>query len=105
MYSIRYTVIPPRKTFEVNKAENLFFEKFYSVLTDKENSKIALLRMSDGSLTVEYDRCPIGKVKLQGRKHWIQVLKGTYTTKTFEGECDLLISHIEEWVRYLRKLK
>lgn len=104
MYSIRYTVNPPNKVFSVNELEELFFEKLSSNLTNSENSKIELLRMSDGALTVEYNHYPIGKIKLQGRKHWIQVLKGTYTTRTFEGDLELLISHIEEWVRYLRKL-
>jgi hypothetical protein len=89
----------------VNELEELFFEKLSSNLTNSENSKIELLRMSDGALTVEYNHYPIGKIKLQGRKHWIQVLKGTYTTRTFEGDLELLISHIEEWVRYLRKQK
>ena len=103
MYSIRYTVNPPNKVFSVNELEELFFEKLSSNLTDFENSKIKLLRMSNGALTVEYNHNPIGKVKLQGRKYWIQVLKGTYTTRTFEGDLELLISHIEEWVKYLKK--
>lgn len=104
LYPIRYTVNPSTKIFAINELEKSFFECLSSNLTDFENSKIKLLRMLDGALTVEYNRYPIRKVKLQGRKYWIQVLKGTYTTKTFEGKVEMLLSHIEEWVKYLRKL-
>lgn len=104
MYSIQYNVNPPTKTFAVNEFEEQFFEKLSSSLTETENSKISLFRMSDGTLSVEYNRYPIGKVKLHGRKHWIQVLKGSYTSRVIEGKLEQLIPYIEQWVKYLRKI-
>lgn len=77
---------------------------FFSNLSNDQNHRIILFRMSDGTLSVEYNRYPIGKVKLQGRKYWIQVLKGLYGVKVFEGDFDLLKSHIADWVKYLNKL-
>lgn len=104
MYSIQYNMTSPTKTFAINELEEQFFEKLSSNLTETENSKILLFRMSDGTLSVEYNRYPIGKVKLQGRKHWIQVLKGSYTSKVIEGKLEQLIPYIEQWVKYLRKI-
>ncbi len=70
-YPIRYSVNPPTKIYSINKSEELFFEQLFLNLTEIENSNIQLPRMSDGTLLVEYNRYPIGKVKLQGRNHYI----------------------------------
>lgn len=92
------------KAFQVNELEEEFFGELYSKLSDEQNRKIILSRMSDGTLSVEYKRYPIGKVKLQGRKFWIQILKGLYGVKVFEGDILTIRSHIEDWVKYLNKL-
>lgn len=92
------------KVFQVNEKEEEFFGELHLKLSNEQNHRIVLFRMSDGTLSAEYKRYPIGKVKLQGRKFWIQTLKGLYGVKTFEGDLDLLKSHIEDWVKYLNKL-
>lgn len=92
------------KIFQVNEREEEFFAELHSKLSEKQNYGIILFRMSDGALSAEYKRYPIGKIKLQGRNFWIQTLKGLYGVKTFEGDFDLLKSHIEDWVKYLNRL-
>lgn len=92
------------KNFTVNEKEEEFFGELYSRLSTEQNRSIFLFRMSDGTLSAEFKHYPIGKVKLQGRKYWIQILKGSYGVKVFEGNLDLLKSHIEDWVKYLNKL-
>ncbi len=104
MYSIRYNCSHPSKIYTVNDFEERFFEKLSSCLTEIENSKIRLYRMSNGTLSVYYSSYPIGKVRLQGKVHWIQILKGMYTSKVIEGDIERLIPYIEQWVKYLRKL-
>lgn len=59
--------------------------------------------MSNGTLSVEYSGYLVGKVKLQGRKYSMQVLKGLYGSDSFEGDIGLFIEKTEIWVRYIRK--
>ncbi len=103
MYPIRYTSFPPKKEFTVNELEIKFFESLSSRLTDQENSKIQLLRMSDGTLSVEYSRYPVGKVKLQGRKCSMHVIKSPYKSECFEVNIEMFNEKIKNWVDYIRK--
>ena len=91
------------KTYQTNEAEKKFFEAFYALLTPKQQQSIRLHRMSNGTLEVTYDRgCYIGKVKLQGRKHWIQVMKNLYDADVIDGEVDDLIKELPRWVRTMK---
>lgn len=103
MYPIRYTSSPPKKEFAVNELEITFFDNLSLKLTEQENSKIRLLRMSDGTLSVEYSGYPVGKVKLQGRKHSMQVIKSLYKFDSFEGNLELFNEKIDFLVSYIRK--
>lgn len=103
MYSIRYTSYPPKKEFTVNELEIQFFENLSSKLTEQENSKIRLIRMSDGTLSVEYAKYPVGKIKLQGRKYSMQVIKSLYKFDSFTGNMELFNEKIDFWVDYIRK--
>ena len=102
-YPIKYKVHPPSKTFEVNSDEELYFEKLYSKLTDAENKKIILYRFSDGSIEPYFNNYPLGKIKLQGRKHYLQILKSLYKWDVIEGSVEDFINRIEDVVLYLRK--
>lgn len=103
MYPIRYASFPPKKEFAVNDLEIALFDNLSSKLNKQENSQIRLLRMSDGTLSVEYSGYPVGKVKLQGRKHSMQVIKSLYKFDSFEGNIELFNERIENWVDYIRK--
>ena len=59
--------------------------------------------MSDGTLSVEYSGYPVGKVKLQGRKHSMQVIKSLYKFDSFEGNLELFNEKIDFLVSYIRK--
>ncbi len=90
------------KDYIINELEEHFFMAFYDELSVQQNSKINLQRMSDGTLSVYYNSFPVGKIKLQGRKFYMQILKGVYTSKNIYGTIDDLISHIPDWKRYIR---
>ena len=79
------------KKFTINEQEEQFF-----------NANILLERMSNGCISVSYATYPVGKIKLQGRKHWMQILKGLYTIKTIDGEVEDFIKHISDWEKYIR---
>ena len=103
MYSIQQSSFPPKKVFAVNDLEISFFESLYSKLDEKENSKIHLFRMANGTLSVEYSGYPIGKIKLQGRKYSMQILKSLYKFEEIEGSLEDFTERINDWVEYIRK--
>ena len=103
-YPIKYNVTPVTKEYHVNDLENLFFDTLYSSLTPVQNNLINLRRMSNGTLDTYFGTYPVGKLKLQGRKHSMQILKGMYNVKIIEGSIDDFIPKINEWVKYINRL-
>lgn len=100
-YPIKYSTNPPSKLFEVNDLENKFFDELYSKLPDDINNKIHLIRLSDGTFNVEYKNgLYIGKIKLQGKKHYMQILKTLYKNYTVYENFN---EHIDEWIHYFNK--
>lgn len=103
-YEIRYTTSNPSKVFQVNELEVKFFDNLSCLLSPYQNEHIDLVRMSDGTIAVSYHSYPIGKVKLQGRKHSMQILKGSYGVTSLSGNVDDFIEQTPKWVSYLKKL-
>lgn len=103
MYEIKYNVNPPTKLYTVNADEELYFEKLSSKLTDTENKHVVLRRMSNGTLETYYGLYPLGKIKLQGRKHYMQILKSLYKFEVIDGTVQDFIERIDDVVLYLRK--
>lgn len=103
-YSIRYSSTSPSKVYEINDLESLFFETLFSKLKDaKLKNCITLIRMSNGTLAVEYAGYPVGKIKLQGRIHTMQILKGLYKHYSIEGNIQDFLPRIDEWVKYIQR--
>ena len=99
-YSIKYGTNSPSKTFEINELEEKFFNTLYSKLPKEINKNIQLIRMANGTITVDYCGYFIGKIKLQGRTHDMLILtslKDSYIVT------DNFIEHIDEWVNYINK--
>ena len=46
----------------------------------KKSPSYEVTRMANGALSVRSRRAYLGKVKLQGRKTWMQYMTGTYTS-------------------------
>jgi hypothetical protein len=103
-FNIRYNSVPPSKVYEVNDLEKLFLETLLTKLQKANlNKNVTLVRMSDGTLAVEYFGYPIGKVKLQGKIHYMQVLKGLYKHYSVEGSIQDFIPKIDEWIKYIQR--
>lgn len=98
-YPIRYLVNPPSKIFEINELEEEFFNTLYSKLPEKVNKHINLIRMSTGTLAVECVGYCIGKIKLQGKKHDMQILLSNDSYVVYDN----FIEHIDEWVKYINE--
>jgi uncharacterized protein YpmS len=99
-YQIKYAVNPPSKTFEINELEEKFFYILYSKLSDEVNKNIILVRLSNGSLNVECKGFCIGKIKLQGKKHFMQILDSLYKFHEINENFE---EHIDEWILYINK--
>lgn len=102
-YPIKYNAYPPKKIFELNMDEELYFETLYSKLTDAENQKIILHRFSDGKIEPYFNGYPLGKIKLQGRNNYLQILKSLYKYEVIEGSVEDFINRIDDVIMYLRK--
>lgn len=103
---VKYQIIKncsSNKDFLINAEEEMYFEKLYLKLTDCENKSIKLYRMSNGAIETYFRNYPLGKLKLQGRKHWMQVYKSLYKVDVIEGTVDDFIKKIDDVVLYIRK--
>ena len=100
MYRIRQSTV---KEFIWNEDEELCFSTLHSKLTDYENSKIVLYRLSNGSIETYFNNYPLGKIKLQGRKHHMQVLKSLYKWEDIYGNVEDFIKRIDDVIKYMRK--
>ena len=99
-YPISYAVNPPSKLFEINELEEKFFETLYSKLPEKVNKKIHLIRMATGTLAVECVGYCIGRIKLQGNKHEMQIITSLYDSYVVQDD---FIKHIDEWVKFINE--
>jgi len=88
---------------EMNEAEKEFFQAFQDKLTPEENSFLVLQRLSSGSIEPYFKGCPLGKIKLTGRKYRMQILKSLQKVEIFEGNLQEMIEKQNETIKYLRK--
>ncbi|MFZ2539807.1 MAG: hypothetical protein WAX04_13070 [Oscillospiraceae bacterium] len=103
-YIIEYGSTNPSKLFNINEMEEIFFRQLYVQLESlKLNNRIKLTRMSNGTLAVNCAGYPVGKVKLQGKKNWMQILKSLCKHDVIEGSLDDFIPKIDEWIHYVKK--
>lgn len=76
-----------------SKSRNL---KYYFVLE----------RKSDKAIAVFYKRIYVGRIKLQGRKTWMQILPNLYDVRKLENEeLDTYIENIDLWIDYINKVQ
>lgn len=108
-YRINYRFIPSTQTYEVNDLERAFFEELSKQFGQMGLFKsISMDRMSNGALSVYYGSYPLGKIRLQKRNHWMQVLtvkRGCYDSYSVEGSLGDFIPHISRWAQYAKHLE
>lgn len=102
-YYIPYNMTNPSKYYDVTKEEELFIDQ---ILEKSRHLKgeFQLSRLSDGTVNVSYNMYPVGKIKLQGRKHYMLVLTSLYKQNSIEGTTDDFISGIDGWIKYIGKV-
>lgn len=89
-------------TLGMKMKENIF-NVLGSKLSDIEKKHISLKRLSNGSIETYYKTYPLGKIKLQGRKHSMQILKSLYDYDVIKGNVNDFIDRIDDVLKYMRK--
>lgn len=89
--------------------EKIFIKETLKRFKDSGNNPIHLdfKRLSNGCFNVRYKNgIYVGKVKLCGRKTFMQILNGLDGITLVENEpLDVYISNIDNWVKYCRRNK
>lgn len=97
-YPIHYKVTPITKVFDINEEENRIFDLLYSKLPEKVNNRITLIRLSDGTLLVECVGYYIGRINLQGKNKFMQILTSLYDNSIIHENFD---ENVDVWVKYI----
>lgn len=97
---IYYSTDTARK-YTVTPEEIVFFEALDTALhAAGKSTYYKATRMANGALSVQNRHAYIGKIKLCGKKTWMQYMAGTYTTKTAEGlPLEEYIDLLKYWVK------
>lgn len=93
--SEKYTVTPE---------EERFFWAFEDALMEQGlDTYMSLTRMASGAISVSTSAVYVGKIKLQGRKTWMQYITGSGDAEVLEN-CSLeeYIQHLKLWVRTVK---
>jgi len=96
---IRYTTESSRR-WSVTPDEEDFLAALEAALRQGHKSvALTISRMANGALSVSSPRAYLGKVKLQGRKTWMQYIVRN-DAKSIEGApLEEYIHHLNFWVR------
>lgn len=88
---------------ELDSNEIKYFNAFKNKLKSEEYGLLVLKRLSSGIIEPYFNTYPIGKIKLKGRKYWMQIFRSLYKIDIFEGTLDEMIEKQDDVIRYLRK--
>jgi hypothetical protein len=101
-YFISSNSTNPKKSYEVIEAERLFLDSLLQKTTSLKG-EFSLSRMSNGTINVSYNTYPVGKIKLQSRKHQMMYMKNLYDSVSINGELQDFIEGIDFWIKYINK--
>jgi TM2 domain-containing membrane protein YozV len=95
---------PDTEKFTINAAEKTFLRELCLRFAPLQlPMKLTTNRMSDGTLNVEYDGKQIGRVRLQKRKHFMQILTRD-DVELLNGELPLFLENLPRWMDYVKEL-
>ena len=92
-------------TFVTSDDEDAFFRELVRQAIEAKLNPCSFYfePLSDKSFSVSYSNYPIGRIKLNGRKTHMQVLKGLHGVDEF---CNLTLAeylqHIPDWIRRIK---
>ena len=97
---MEYSTETARK-YDVTPDEERFFSAFSAALRQAKKSEFYnLTRMSDGAISVRSQHGYLGKIRLQGRKTWMQYMTSLYDAEVAENQpLEDYIKLLKYWVR------
>ena len=96
---IRYTTESSRR-WSVTPDEEAFLAALEAALRQgRKSTALAISRMANGALSVNSPRAYLGKVKLQGRKTWMQYMVRNDAESVEDVPLEEYIHHLSFWVR------
>lgn len=97
---MRYSTASSEK-YSITPDEERFFWAFEDALMENDlDTYISLTRMANGAISVSTSSAHIGKIKLQGRKTWMQYMTSLYNAEVAENlPLEKYIQLLKYWVR------
>jgi len=93
------------KKYKISSDEEFFVKALIQKLINNKLQylQLQLHRMANGAISVSYARYPVGKIKLQGRKTYMQILKDVYTFDVVDNlNTQEYIDNIDLWILYIK---
>lgn len=96
---IRYTTESSRR-WSITPDEEAFLAALEVALRQgRKSTALTISRMANGALSVNSSRAYLGKIKLQGRRTWMQYMTRNDAESIEDAPLEEYIHHLSFWVR------
>ncbi len=96
---IRYTTESSRR-WSITPDEEAFLAALEVALRQgRKSTGLTISRMANGALSVNSPRAYLGKIKLQGRRTWMQYMTRNDAESIGDAPLEEYIRHLSFWVR------
>ena len=96
---IRYTTESSRR-WSITPEEEAFLAALEVALRrGRKSTDLTISRMANGVLSVNSSRAYLGKIKLQGRRTWMQYMTRNDAESIEDAPLEEYIHHLSFWVR------
>lgn len=96
---IRYTTESSRR-WSITPDEEAFLAALEVALRrGRKSTDLTISRMANGVLSVNSSRAYLGKIKLQGRRTWMQYMTRNDAESIEDAPLEEYIQHLSFWVR------
>lgn len=101
---MKYSTASSEK-YSITPDEERFFWAFEDALMEQGLSTyMSLTRMANGAISVSTSSAYIGKIRLQGRKTWMQYMTGLYDAEVEENlPLEEYIQRLQYWVQTVKR--
>lgn len=104
-YDIVTRHIADSKYSSISNDEEIFIKNLLLKLHQNNLKPPRLERMSTKAISISYYSYPIGKIKLQGTKKWMQILTLSDQNNVENASLEEYIGLIDLWIAYIKKIK
>lgn len=88
---------------EIEEEYNFIQELLNQASNFNLRNRFDFLRQSDGGISISYAGYPIGRIKLRGRKTYMQILQSLYKHESFYDLTYMeYVEHISSWLKYIQ---